>query len=206
MRPADLGSAMASVDPLFLRFFERLIAVLIGGLAIYLGYRLFQKVPENRDSSGRVTLPWNVSIVMTRVGPGVFFALFGVSAVGLSLINPLQLSDGGGGKPGVIYAGEAPSGDPDGKKDARRLLRKEINILNAIPRRLTTDLPLQDREEVDSAIARIKLLLMKPVWGTREEGFGDFAEFETWVQRGEPDPAPPGMSGALELYRYGSGG
>ena len=204
---------MASVDPLFLRFFERLVVVLIGGLAIYLGYRLFQRVPENRDSSGRVTLPWNVSIVMTRVGPGVFFALFGASTVGLSLINPLQLSDGGkaayyggGGKPAVIYAGEAPSGDPDGKKDARRLLRKEINILNAIPRRLSADLALQDREEVDSAIARIKLLLMKPVWGTREEGFGDFTEFETWVQRGEPDPAPPGMSGALELYRYGSGG
>jgi hypothetical protein len=66
--------------------------------------------------------------------------------------------------------------------------------------------PLQMWEEVDSAIARIKLLLMKPVWGTREEGFGDFAEFETWVQRGEPNPAPPGMSSALELYRYGSGG
>ena len=204
---------MASMDPLFLRFVERLVSVLIGGLAIYLGYRLFQRVPENRDSSGRVTLPWNVSIVMTRVGPGVFFALFGASTVGLSLINPLQLSDSGkavyygnGGKPAAIYAGESPSGDQDGKKDARRLLRKEINILNAIPRRLSADLALPDREEVDSAIARIKLLLIKPVWGTREEGFGDITEFETWVQRGEPDPAPPGMPGALELYRYGSEG
>ena len=53
---------MVSFDPLLLRFIERLAAVLLGGMAIYLGYRLFQLVPESKDSSGRVVLPWNVSI------------------------------------------------------------------------------------------------------------------------------------------------
>ena len=201
---------MASFDPLLLRFIERLAVVLLGGMAIYLGYRLFQLVPESKDSSGRVVLPWNVSIVMTRVGPGVFFALFGVAAVGLALLRPLQIDGTDASRSGesrrVSYAGEGGPEDPGNRIDDRRLLKKEINILNAIPQRLRAELPAPDREEVEAAIPRIKLLLMKPVWGKPEQGFGDFARFETWVRDGGHDPAPPGMAGALELYRYYTGG
>ena len=41
------------MDPIALRAFERILATLIGGLAIYLGYRLFVQVPSERDGEGR---------------------------------------------------------------------------------------------------------------------------------------------------------
>jgi hypothetical protein len=69
------------MDPLILRFLERFIVVLFSGLSIYLGFRLFLEVPEHKNASGQVTLPWNTSVVMSRIGPGAFFALFGVIRV-----------------------------------------------------------------------------------------------------------------------------
>jgi hypothetical protein len=45
------------MDPITLRSLERILAVLIGGVSIVLGYRLFLAVPEQRDGSGTVRLP-----------------------------------------------------------------------------------------------------------------------------------------------------
>jgi hypothetical protein len=36
------------------------------------------------------------------------------------------------------------------------------------------------------------------------EKSSNIAAFESWVENDERDPAPPGMAGALELYRNGS--
>lgn len=194
------------MDPLLLRFLERLTVVLIGGMAIYLGFRLFLEVPEHRDSTGKVALPWDISIVMTRIGPGVFFALFGTVAVGLSLIRPLEINSKGTGDKEISYRymGTQSLGDQGARADARALLRKEIARLNTIPQLLRADLPEHERDPIERSIARVKLLLMKPVWGDSNEGFGDIAEFERWVDAREPDPPPAGMEGALALYRYGT--
>jgi hypothetical protein len=198
------------MDPLLLRFLERLTVVLCGGMAIYLGFRLFLEVPEHKDSAGKVVLPWDMSIVMTKVGPGVFFALFGVATVGLALIHPLEISsagvrnaENGSGHASVRYASSPALGDGTGRADARALLRKEIAVLNTIPRLLREDLPEYDRDSIEQRIRHVKLTLMKPVWGRPDEGFGTFSDFERWVQDAEPAPAPAGMEGALALYRYG---
>lgn len=197
------------MDPLLLRFFERIIVVLFGGMAIYLGFRLFLVVPEHKDSTGKFKLPWDISIVMTRVGPGVFFALFGVAAVSLSLVQPLKIDlqglalSGGEGKYQVSYMGEKTIDDRTARADARALLRKEIAVLNTIPQLLRSDLPKYEQDSIKRGIARVKLMLMKPVWGDNEEGFGDFSSFERWVQDGELGSAPPGMDGASALYNYG---
>jgi hypothetical protein len=196
------------VDPLVLRFLERITAVLIGGLAIYLGYHLFLRVPEQRDSSGKVVLPWNVSVLMSRVGPGVFFALFGVIAVGVALIRPLEIGsttsiNGNDSRSSVRYLGEMVTDNKAARADARALLRKQIAELNTIPRELRPDLPAQDRDSVQRTIARVKLALMKPAWGDSDEGFGDVSAFEKWVLANEPEPPPAGMAEALALYRFG---
>jgi hypothetical protein len=86
------------MDVLLLRFFERITVVLISGMAIYLGFRLFLAVPELKDSDGKVELPWNISVVTTRVGPGVFFALFGIAAVSLALYRLLEMQVSGAGR------------------------------------------------------------------------------------------------------------
>lgn len=197
------------MDPLLLRFFERITVVLFAGMAIYLGFRLFLVVPEHKDSTGKFKLPWDISIAMTRVGPGVFFALFGVAAISIALIQPMKIDSqesaksGTGGKYQVSYMGEKMISDQSARADARALLRKEIAVLNTIPRLLRSELPAYEQDSIKRGIARVKLLLMKPVWGENDEGFGDFSSFEQWVQAGEIGSAPPGMDGASALYNYG---
>lgn len=199
------------MDPLTLRFLERLTVVLFGGMAIYLGYRLFLKVPGHQDSAGKIVLPWNISIVMTRVGPGAFFALFGVIAVGLALIRPLEINpqtlnnaENQSGPVSVRYGSSPEFDNQDARADARALLRKEIAVLNTIPGLLREYLPQYERNPIERRIQHIKLALMKPVWGDPNEGFGEFSEFERWVESAEADPAPKEMEGALTLYHYGS--
>jgi hypothetical protein len=192
------------VDPLVLRFFERYTAVLIGGMAIYLGYRLFLSVPKQKDGDGKVTLPWNISVVMSRVGPGVFFALFGVIDVGISLIRPLVINSPDLKGP-TVYMGDTPRTDDRAARAASRImLHKEFAILNTIPRELRTDLREDERDSVKRGIAHAKLEMMRPVWGLADEGYGDIAKFEGWINAQEPVPPPAGMDGALELYRYGA--
>jgi hypothetical protein len=184
-----------------MRFAERLTAVVIGGLAIYMGYRLFIAVPEIKDSSGNFKLPWNTSIALTRVGPGVFFALFGSAAVCLTLARPLKMEPNGGK---VTYASTRAADVPRSNADGRALLRREMAYLNTLPQQLRPDLAMQDRRDIERGLRRTKVLLIKSTWGQPNEGFGDFTSFQSWVENDEQGPPPPGMSGALELYRYGT--
>ena len=91
------------------RAVERLIAVLIGGGSIYLGYRLFMALPElSADGEGKFELPGGVSIYVSRVGPGIFFALFGTALVGLAFINVLTWQPGSPASPSVAPADPPP--------------------------------------------------------------------------------------------------
>src|SRR4051812_39391121 len=63
------------------RMGERLLGVVIGGMSVYLGYSLFTKLPDKTDSSSKLILPGGISIWLSRVGPGLFFALFGAAIV-----------------------------------------------------------------------------------------------------------------------------
>lgn len=91
------------MDDFALRAIERILDAVIGGISIYLGYRLFLSVPrraadpdgtaqgandsasDGGGSSAEFKLPGDVSIILTRVGPGIFFALFGAAVVVTSL-------------------------------------------------------------------------------------------------------------------------
>jgi hypothetical protein len=73
------------------RHIERLLIVIAGGVSIYLGYRMFLAIPRlaggAETAEGKFELPGGVSIYVTRVGPGVFFALFGAVILGLGLYH-----------------------------------------------------------------------------------------------------------------------
>ena len=71
---------------------ERILLVLVGALAVYLGYSLFLHIPTANRSEGKIDLPGGVSIFLTRIGPGVFFALFGVAVIGYSVTRPIQFT------------------------------------------------------------------------------------------------------------------
>ena len=67
---------MENLDPnvVFLwRAIERFANVLIGALAIYLGYKLFMNLPDRREERQgglKLLLPGDISIYLSRVGPG----------------------------------------------------------------------------------------------------------------------------------------
>ena len=89
-------SYFASVMAVVLtRAAERMLLVLVGALAIYLGYSLFLRMPNaakgKQDGEGKIELPGGVSIFLTRVGPGIFFALFGIAVIGYSVTRPVSL-------------------------------------------------------------------------------------------------------------------
>ena len=91
---------------------ERLLGLLAGGLCVVLGYRLFVKLPEKTDSSGKVVLPGGVSIWLSRVGPGIFFALFGAAIVAYSFASTVKVTNeqtGPSPRASTATTGEAPA-------------------------------------------------------------------------------------------------
>jgi hypothetical protein len=198
------------MDILLLRVIERVLAVAVGGLAIYLGYRLFIKLPKQKDSEGKVTLPGDISIYFSRVGPGVFFSLFGAAVVLVSLQQSLQIdvasrssvtgdSSAGSSDVKVRYMGEAGDADPAKRDSLRAEARRTVAELNTLPGLLAANVSASRRTDITQAVRESKLALLETVWGA---DWGDFARFRNWVNDGENDPVPAGFSPeAVKTFR-----
>lgn len=193
-----------------LRALERILAVLVGGISVYLGYRLFLKIPEQRGGEAKIEFPGNLSVYIARVGPGAFFALFGATIVGLAIFK------------GVTYYKESPNGDsekpilapshtvyygglnpgersPEAGQDelSRRRLEQAIGIefLNTLtPETLARD------ETTRAHVTDIKLSLMELVWGP---DWGSYDEFRIWAEAGASDPVPPLLRASVIYFRRG---
>lgn len=78
--PVTLSPSLVYAGLSYLLVF-RLAIILLGGMTIYLGYRLFsQKLPVRRDSDekGELAVKFgNNEMTLRSVGPGIFFAAFG---------------------------------------------------------------------------------------------------------------------------------
>jgi hypothetical protein len=69
------------------RAIERILIVAIAGVCIVLGWKLFDK---NLDAAGQADLSSaGLRVTLKRIGPGVFFALFGASILIVSLSHPV---------------------------------------------------------------------------------------------------------------------
>lgn len=183
-------------DPVsILRMLERIIVVVIGGIAIYLGYRLFFHLPFERSHKGELELP-GVKIVLSRVGPGVFFAAFGSIVLYYSLTEevrvtrlaqiesgqqPGKMSDAGDSISrseeftGILSkqgTGQTPpgSGSPAGPQRRSKALTT-IEMLNCAQRLLARDASSQDfRDEIMLGIRDAKRALMLSVWDADDWG------------------------------------
>jgi hypothetical protein len=191
------------MDPVILRSLERILVVAIGGMSIWLGYRLFLAVPQLRDSAGTIRLPWNISVALSRVGPGVFFALFGAAVVGYDLHQGINVtSSGSTGERTFSGIGEmAAAPTPEGGESlAVRRLRAglDMEFLNALP--LRPDLPEAEQRMATARVTAIKLGIVSNVW---DPGWGDFSTFRDWAEGGGVDPVPQGMAAAAQFWRAG---
>jgi hypothetical protein len=207
------------MSPDILRMVERILVVAVGGVSVYLGYRLFLKIPSRLSSEGRVALPGGTSIFITRVGPGSFFALFGTILVALSFLYPVTITpvvvpaDPSTSTPPKVvdqFQGVGPSPTPGeqkgltaGEQKALELdeLSNVIRLLNTLPSLLKPDPNEEDRRrDVMRVIPKIKVSLMRQHWLPE---WGDLDAFERWVGSGELEAPPEQLKRAVDLYRLG---
>ena len=211
---------MDSFDTLLLmRMAERLLGLLAGVLSVVLGYRLFVRLPDKTDSSGKVVLPGGISIWLSRVGPGIFFALFGAAIIAYSFSSAVKVSD----------ERMAPQARPasEGQGEAVALRKQEISAmtdrsaraaksgageeglaelrtalanLNATIDRLQRDVAPPERERLVAGLQNAKLLLLRGAW---TPAWGDPARFQSWINSGAILPAPAGMDEPAGLYVAG---
>jgi hypothetical protein len=72
------------------RILERLLIVSFSGISLILGWNLF-KIRLLRDQTAEFALKdWRIRL--DRVGPGVFFALFGIAGLISSAVHPLSVA------------------------------------------------------------------------------------------------------------------
>jgi hypothetical protein len=166
---------------------ERLGIVAVAALCIWLGYKLFQSLPAQHGSGGTLTLP-SAKLVMSKVGPGVFFALFG----GLVLweATKTQLQAG----PATATAGlaegrqitlAAASADPQ----ALLYATNDISVLNCLAGFAPDEL---GPGEAERALHKARVALLAPVW---QPGWGDAAF--TALERGQIPASGP----IADIYR-----
>jgi hypothetical protein len=199
-------------DPVVLRSLERIISVVIGGLAIYLGYKLFSMV-QLSDSEGKFSFK-GAEVTLTRVGPGVFFALFGAAVVTLALYKAVTFTEtstntnaegsssvqsssfGGISNPAIVL-------DSQARRDtARNEIRNLIAFLNQARPRIVAETPIDRQSDVARNIRRTKLILMGAVW--EDNIWGEYNAFQSWVlDRGEAGTPPTGTQSAAEYFKSG---
>ncbi|MDI5892446.1 hypothetical protein [Halomonas rhizosphaerae] len=193
------------MDPVTLRAIERILVVLFAGMAIYLGYRLFLAVPAQRDSDGKVTLPGGAEVVLNRAAPGLFFALFGSVALGISLHSAVQATStpammAGDAATLTSYSGLAPEAGGIDPTLEQAQLRRLFFTLNALGDASSTEGSQAVAERGD--LRQAKLRLMRPAW---LGAWGDYAAFSDWANatdaRGEPPDAR--FSEPAALYHQG---
>jgi hypothetical protein len=199
-----------------MRALERLLAIGSGLLSIYLGFRLFLALPEVEPGAGRIKLPGGISIYLTRVGPGVFFSLFGSMIIALSFYFGVTASETQGVPVASQLAGgqpvstqrsftgataDAADADPQSRQVERATVERVIRDLNRVTALMRDDLAPRDRDLVQT-LDTTKVRLMREVWDA--EAWGDYGAFERWWRAGAgPDP-PPQIAAAVAVFRAGS--
>jgi hypothetical protein len=176
---------------------ERILLVLVGALAVYLGYSLFRHIPTANKAEGKLELPGGVSIFLTRIGPGVFFALFGIAVLGYSVAQPVRLD-----LPNVaVLSGFGQRNEPPASASAliagpepERVVAKLNGLLLEARQRL--DPPAA--AEFEAAVRSAKFSVMLGRW---REHWGDRAAFERWAHdNGDKDP-PEHLAPAAMVFR-----
>lgn len=200
----------------------RLVALGIGAFLCYLGFRLFSEVPVPAEGEAELSGVRGMTIKLTRVGPGVFFALFGTIVVVWSLSRPFEYTErrlAADGAPALaaaagdvveIRAGAMnPTAGAQATEDAasrRNVVAQEVQWLNQVALRLLQRPDPDLVHDPDYMVPRIKQVLMESVWDA--SAWGSPAAFRQWLERtgGLSAPADPATAQAAAFYQAMPGG
>ena len=142
-----------------------------------------------------------VKVNLSKVGPGVFFSIFGAAILVHGISHPPTFSlregplpVGAPGSPGMspVASGSAPqeravmiagSRQEVDSQLAQQTTRNEViqhlRLMNRLEALARTDLTAADRNDLAIHGREIKLKLMRSVWDSR---LGDAAQFEAWAR------------------------
>jgi len=185
---------------LLVRMGERVLSVCLGGLSIYWGFRLFTLMPDRPVGDANIKLPGGVSILISRVGPGVFFSLFGAVIVSLSLYKSVQLPVVSPGGSAIMATAAVSGSDGDtARRDAERAQAlRRVADLEEVKRLLPSSLDPSLRLDVLHAITAGRIALLYSVWGP---DWGDFQVFRSWAESGTADiPTEAPWARAAEIF------
>ena len=192
----------------------RLLQIGAGVLLCVLGYRLFARVPT-ADSGADISVATHLKLNFTKIGPGVFFALFGAAVLVQALANPLRLERQAAALQGAAAAASAASSSQAVAAGGERLmitgatatsvavtmpaldeaaLTRHLRFANGLTDLLKPGLAMDNRVAFENSQRELKLSLMRAGW---QPDWGDRAAFETWVLDRR---APPPSRAALALW------
>lgn len=212
-----------------LRMIERILATLLGGFFAWLGYRLFLDVTSKQTSSGEFKLPSGIAVHLTRVGPGIFFALFGAAVVCYSLYSRVTIdrtqtgsrkahssmvSNGAKQQPEnpAESAGEEKitkkfvgltagnDASPQELLHERNLRKDYIRFLNALSAYLETHGGAAELKDHKNILPQIKLIVMENVWDDKQ--WGSWTAFQDWVNNTGAAVTEVPNNGHREAYEY----
>ncbi len=164
-----------------LRMFERLLIAGFAGMSIYLGYRLFCNLPTETDHEGSIQLP-GIKVVLSKVGPGVFFVAFGCAVLLVSLDKKVEITALNEINKNTVFAGNetskksfAGSTDVETKSDPGLVQRRlavieRIGSLNCAFRALQNAQGFDVTQTTKTAFHDAKVALLNPVWSTDDWG------------------------------------
>ena len=185
---------------LLVRMAERVLAVGVGGISIYLGFRMFTLMPDLPVGDADIKLPGGVGIMVSRVGPGVFFSLFGAVIASLSLYRPVELpvtkADGS-----VVMASAAVGavdGDAARREAERAQVARTLADLEEVVSLVPSNLEPAVRFDARRAVGAGRIALIYSVWGP---DWGDFQAFRSWAESGTAE-APAGVTWALAAEMF----
>lgn len=172
---------------------ERIFAVVMGGISIYYGFRLFLALPTETRSDGKINLP-GMSVVLAKAGPGLFFAAFGALIVMVSLFKPISVD-----ADSIHYVGATARAASEPRhptvREARLVTPQDVEkartsiqsidcmmaLAKAAGRYPPTDFEIAARDA--------KLALLERVWDPG--AWGDFEAFRQWASGVSLETASP---------------
>ena len=193
--------------------FQRILSILVGGMLIYFGYRLFLSLPGKRGrdgGSGEFSLGGANKVKLSKVGPGVFFAIFGAGLIAYSFAKPMKVNIPGAApstqtSPSASAAPSTPTGvvaaagfsyvgavsAPETEEDRARMrieTQEDIIVLNRALDRAN----VSERPKLERAVVKAKVALMEPLWA---EDWGELKDFRDWLAKGgtPPDKTQPAV-------------
>jgi len=168
------------------RGIERLLVVLFAGLSIYFGFRLFLALPTQNNQQGEIELP-GFKVVLSKVGPGVFFAAFGSAVLIASFTHPVSVDLESGSYAGAVSQTVAVSAlsTPNavtGRAAELDRIALALQTLNCLPAYAQAAQGRLLAGDIEPALRDAKLALLQPVWDQMQ--WGDYARFKAWAHSG----------------------